>query len=58
MNGAATDKGDMTIAQYYNQCVVSELMKEYPDVGLPDGIKLSSEFNFLLKIAISKDLST
>ena len=41
MNGAATDKGDMTIAQYYNQCVVSELMKEYPDVGLPDGIKLS-----------------
>ena len=41
LNGAATDKGDMTIAQYYNQCVVSELMKEYPDVGLPDGIKLS-----------------
>ena len=31
----------MTIAQYYNQCVVSELMKEYPDVGLPNGIKLS-----------------
>ena len=34
INGAATGKGDKTIVQYYNENVVPELMKAYPDVAL------------------------
>ena len=41
LNGAANEKGDMTIVQYYSRNVVPELIREYPDVELPEGISLS-----------------
>ena len=40
INGAATKKGKMTITQYYDKKVVSELMKEYPDVEISEDISL------------------
>ena len=40
INGAATKKGKMTIAQYYNKKVVPELMKEYPGVEINEDISL------------------
>ena len=40
INGAVTKKGKMTITQYYDKNVVSELMKEYPDVEISEDISL------------------
>ena len=40
INGEATKKGKMTITQYYDKKVVSELMKEYPDVEISEDISL------------------
>ena len=40
INGAATKKGKMTITQYYDKKVVSELMKEYPGVEISEDISL------------------
>ena len=40
INGAATKKGKMTITQYYDKKVVSELMKEYPDIEISEDISL------------------
>ena len=40
INGEATKKGKMTITQYYDKNVVSELMKEYPDVEISEDISL------------------
>ena len=40
INGEATKKGKMTITQYYDKKVVSELMKEYPDVEIREDISL------------------
>ena len=41
INGAATGKGDKTIVQYYNENVVPELMKAYPDVALSSDMSLA-----------------
>ena len=41
INGAATGKGDKTIVQYYNENVVPELMKAYPDVALSSGMSIA-----------------
>ena len=40
INGEATKKGKMTITQYYDKKVVSELMKEYPDIEISEDISL------------------
>ena len=40
INGAVTKKGKMTITQYYDKKVVSELMKEYPGVEISEDISL------------------
>ena len=41
INGAATGKGDKTIVQYYNENVVPELMKAYPNVGLSSDMSIA-----------------
>ena len=41
INGAATGKGDKTIVQYYNENVVPELMKAYPDVALSSDMSIA-----------------
>ncbi|MDD7161369.1 MAG: AAA family ATPase [Candidatus Ornithospirochaeta sp.] len=41
INGAATGKGDKTIVQYYNENVMPELMKAYPDVALSSDMSLA-----------------
>ena len=41
INGAATGKGDKTIVQYYNENVMPELMKAYPDVALSSDMSIA-----------------
>ena len=42
MNDVVTNKGKLSVSEYIDEEVISELRKEYPSVTLKDGVSLST----------------
>ena len=42
MNDVVTNKGNLSVSEYIDEKVISELRKEYPSVTLKDGVSLST----------------
>ena len=42
MNDVVTNKGKLSVSEYIDEKVISELRKEYPSVTLKDGVSLST----------------
>ena len=44
MNDVVTNKGKLSVSEYIDEKVISELRKEYPSVTLKDGISLKGHY--------------
>ena len=47
MNDVVTNKGKLSVSEYIDEKVISELRKEYPSVTLKDGISLKGHYGYI-----------